>query len=102
MEIEREIKNHDMPIIRTMIRNQNGISYTDIWKNGIIIKTIKTHKSQIRPERVSCLWSKNDEREPDFDDFTVNVQKETNRRNLYIESLNDKMKKGLHNRHATI
>jgi len=100
MKEELEVKNHECPIIRTCIRVENGISLTDVWKNGKIIKTHKTELSQVRPDRKSCLWNAAESKMKDRD--IDEVEEETNRRNAYIIALNQKGKKGLHNRNAFI
>lgn len=45
-----------IPSITTAIMKRDGRHVTQIWKNGVIVKEVPTHASQIRPERVSCLW----------------------------------------------
>ena len=79
-------------ITRANMVRINGEYLTEVFVDGIKMKTIPTPASQIRYETKSHIWCKDDG--VDFND----IEEENERRTTYMKDIDASGKKGLHSK----
>ena len=63
----------DIPQVRTRIYlDIHGRSMTQVWVDDTLAKVVNTHPSQIRPDRITCLWTTDKSKSPVEDAVFVN------------------------------